>query len=244
MEKTDWQNRGAGHRQRLRDRFLERGLDGFTDAEVLELVLTLGTPRKDCKEMARALLDRFGTFAAVLEASQAELQQVKGVGAKNGFAIHFVHAVARRYLKQQLHDKHYLRSSKDVADYLIHAMRGLKREVFTVIFLDAGYGIIDSEIICEGTLTTNTIHPRELIQASLVRHAAAVVIAHNHPSGSLSPSPADRKLTRHLFLACAFAGIELLDHLIIGAAKRPFSFADQGIMDEIRRDLTPVMNGL
>lgn len=243
MDKNDWQNKGAGHRQRLRDRFLERGLEGFTDAEVVELLLTLGTPRKDCKETARAALERFGSLAAVLGASQAELAQIKGLGPKNGFALSFVQAVSRRYLAQRLTGKDYLRSSREVGDYLVHAMRGLKREVFMVILLDARYGIIDSRIVAEGTLTANTIYPREIVKLALDHHAAALVIAHNHPSGSLAPSAEDRKLTRNLFLACAFVNIRLLDHLIVGAAEQPFSFADHGLMEEIRKQCDPIVTG-
>lgn len=244
MDKVDWQKKGEGHRQRLRDKFLDRGLDAFTDAEVMELLLTLGTPRKDCKELARSVLSRFGNLAAALEASNAELRQVKGLGPKNGFALHFVQAVARRYLKQRLQDKEYLRSSREVGDYLIHAMRDLKQEVFMVILLDASYGIIDTKVVAEGSLTTNTIHPRELIKLTLENHAAAVVVAHNHPSGALAPSAEDRKLTRSLYLALAFVNIQLLDHLIVGAAEQPFSFADHGLMEEIRQECRPIVNGV
>lgn len=243
MDKVDWQKKGEGHRQRLRDKFFERGLDAFTDAEVLELLLTLGTPRKDCKELARSILKRFGSLSVALEASNAELQQVKGIGPKNGFSLHFVQAVARRYLKQRLEDKEYLRSSREVGEYLIHAMRDLKREVFMVILLDASYGIIDTQIVAEGSLTTNIIHPRELIKLALENHAAAIVIAHNHPSGNLTPSNEDRKLTRNLYLALTFANIQLLDHLVIGAKEQPFSFADHGLMEEIRKECVPIVNG-
>ncbi|MGV1100190.1 RadC family protein [Thiovibrio sp. JS02] len=243
MDKTDWQKKGEGHRQRLRDRFLGHGLDGFSDSEVLELLLTLGTPRKDCKEEARALLARFGSLAQVLDAGQAELELVRGIGPKNGFALHLVQAVARRYLKQRLAGKEYLRSSREVGDYLIHAMRGLKREVLMAVFLDSSLGIIDSVIVAEGTLASNTVHPRELIKLALAKHAASLVIAHNHPSGSLTPSEEDKRLTRHLFVALAFAGIQLLDHLVVGSGERPFSFADQGLMEEIRRESRPLLAG-
>ena len=92
MEKKDWQKKGAGHRQRLKDKFEQQGIEAFTDAEVLELLLILGTPRKDCKETARALLKQFGSLPSVLEASSQDLQKIKGVGPNNSFAIHFLHA--------------------------------------------------------------------------------------------------------------------------------------------------------
>jgi DNA repair protein RadC len=225
-----------GHRQRLRDKYHDLGLTALTDDEVLELLLTLGTPRKGCKETARALLAHCGSLAQVLESSPDTLQQVKGVGPHNSFALTFIHDVARRFLGQRLASRHYLRSSKEVADYLNHAMRHLDREVFKVIYLDAAFAIIDTEILFEGTLASNTIYPRELLKASLARDAAALVIAHNHPSGNTQPSQADRALTRTLFQACALLDIRLLDHLIIGSDSRPYSFADHGLMAEIEQE--------
>lgn len=228
------EHKGSGHRQRLREKFLERGIDAFKDDEVLELLLTMGTPRKDCKEAARAALAQFGSLAAVLAAEPAALKQVKGLGPNNIFAVQFLHGVARRYLQQRLRDKNYLRSSREVADYLTHAMCDLQREVFMAIFLDAEHGIIDSRIVAEGTITSNTIYPRELVKEALQCNAAALVVAHNHPSGNLRPSDADQRLTRNLYLACALMNINLLDHLIIGGTAAPYSFADHGLMATIR----------
>lgn len=234
MDKEEWQKKGEGHRQRLRDRFLERGLDGFTDAEVLEILLTFGTPRSDCKEAARQALAECGSFAAVFEASIPALQKINGIGPKNSFAIHFVQAVARRYLKERLRGKRYLHSSAEVRDYLTHSLRGLKKEVFTVIFLDSAHAIIDSEVVAEGTINVNTVYPRELISRALAHNAAALIVAHNHPSGALDPSPQDRHLTRTLCLLCSLMQIQLLDHLIIGDGS--YSFADHGLMTEIQQE--------
>lgn len=242
MEKELWQKKGEGHRARLRDRFLAKGLDGFSETEVLELLLSFGTPRTDCKEPARKLLQKFGTFAKVLEAPIPALQEVQGVGPKNSFALHFVHAVAGYYLKERLVGKRYLHSSQEVAEYLIHALRGLKREVLTVIFLDSSHAIIDSAIVAEGTLNVNTVYPREIIKKALDFHAAALIIAHNHPSGSLQPSPQDLKLTRSLFVLCSYMQIQLLDHLVIGDGS--LSFADSGLMDSIRQECRSALNSL
>lgn len=236
MERAEWQRRGEGHRQRLRDKFLTQGIDAFTDAEIIELLLTFGTPRSDCKEAARELLARFGSLPAVLDAAPVQLQQVKGVGPKNTFALHFIQGVARRYLRQRVVGKEYVRSSREVADYLIHSMRGLQHEVLTVVFLDAAHAVIDAAVVAEGTVTVNTIYPRELVKAALARNASALVIAHNHPSGSLTPSRQDSELTRSLYLVCSFMHLDLLDHLIIGAGDQVYSFADQGVMASIRED--------
>ena len=236
MERDEWQRRGEGHRQRLRDKFLAQGIEAFTDAEIIELLLTFGTPRSDCKEAARALLTQFGSLPAVLDAAPVQLQQVKGVGPKNTFALHFIQGVARRYLHQRVVGKEYVRSSREVADYLIHSMRGLQHEVLTVVFLDAAHAVIDATVVAEGTVTVNTIYPRELVKAALARNASALVIAHNHPSGSLTPSRQDSELTRSLYLVCSFMHLDLLDHLIIGAGDQVYSFADQGLMATIRED--------
>jgi len=209
-------------------------MDSLTDGEVIELLLSFGTPRTDCKGPAREALKRLGSLPAVLDAPGHELEQIKGIGPKNRFALHFIQGVARRYLRQRILGKRYISSSKDVADYLIHAMRGLDHEVFMVVFLDAAHGIIDSEVLSEGTVNVNTVYPREVIKAALSHNASALIIAHNHPSGSQKPSRQDEHLTRTLFLACSFMQITLLDHLIIGASTDVYSFADHGLMRSIR----------
>jgi len=242
VEQKDWQNKGKGHRQRLRDKFTRQGIEAFTDSEVIELLLTLGTPRKDCKEQARALLKHFGSLANVLEAPTDALQKTKGIGPNNSFAIHFLHAVARRYLKCRLQEKQYLHSSRQVAEYLIHSMRDLQQETFTAIFLDASHAIIDTKVVSRGTVSSNTIYPRELVKQALEHNAAAMVVAHNHPSGNLEPSPQDHHLTKTLYLACSFMNIRLLDHLIIGQSETAYSFADHGIMKRIGRECSSVLD--
>ncbi len=242
MDKKEWQKKGEGHRQRLRDRFLERGLDGFSDTEILELLLSFGTPRSDCKEPARKALQQFKTLAAVLEEPLSGLQQIKGIGPKNAFAIHFIQAVARRYLKDRLQGKRYLHSSSEVRDYLNHAMRGLKKEIFTVIYLDSSHAILDSETVAEGTINVNTVYPRELITQALQKNAAAMIVAHNHPSGSLEPSAQDLQLTRTIALLGNMMQIQLLDHIIIGNGS--YSFADNGLMTNIREQCRETMEAL
>lgn len=242
MDKQEWQKKGAGHRQRLRDKFLERGVDALSDAEVIELLLTFGTPRSDCKGPARTALKQFKTLPAVLDARPETLKTIKGLGPKNIFALQFIQGVARRYLQQRICGKNYISSSRDVADYLIHAMRGLEHEVFMVVFLDAAHAVIDTEILSEGTVSVNTVYPRELIKSALSHNASALVVAHNHPSGSLKPSIQDKKLTKTLYLACSFMQINLLDHLIIGEGETTYSFADHGLMAAIQDDCATLLD--
>ncbi len=236
MDRSDWQDKGDGHRQRLRDKFLDQGIDAFTDGEVIELLLTFGTPRSDCKEAARTALRELGSLPAVLDAPAARLGMIKGIGPKNVFALHFIQGVARRYLRQRVVGRQYISSSREVADYLIHLLRGLRREAFVVVYLDAAHAIIDSEVLNEGTVTVNTVYPREVVLAALKHNAAALVIAHNHPSGSLKPSAQDEQLTRTLHLVCSFLHLNLLDHLIIGAGEQVYSFADHGLMTRLREE--------
>ena len=222
-------NKSAGHRQRLRDRFLKSGLDGFADYEVIELLLTLGTPRKDRKDAAKAALNRFKTLPGVLDATPADLGQVPGIGPINLFGLKLVPAVSRRYLQQRLEGKTPLTNSRELFDYLNHTIRDKKRECFVAIYLDAKNRVIADEVLFTGTLTASAVYPREVVGAALAHTAAAVIFAHNHPSGDPAPSPDDMAITRKLVQACSLMGITVHEHLIIGT-EGYFSFADHGHM--------------
>ncbi|MCI5147788.1 MAG: hypothetical protein D3923_20190, partial [Candidatus Electrothrix sp. AR3] len=170
---TPQDKKPTGHRQRLRDKFLERGIDALSDTEVIELLLTFGTPRADCTQPARDALKKFKTLPQVLDAHPLALSKIRGIGPKNTFALQFVQGVARRYLRQRIQKKKYMTSSREVADYLIHTLRGLRHEVFMVVYLDASHAVIDSEILSEGTINVNTVYPRELIKAALAHNACS-----------------------------------------------------------------------
>jgi DNA repair protein RadC len=220
-------HKGDGHRGRLRERFLASGLEGFHDYEVIELLLTLATPRKDCKDQAKAALKHFKTLRGVIDASSEELQAIKGIGPKNVFGIKFARAVAERYLKTKLMRKDPIGSSQELFDYLYHSLRDKKREIFRVVFLDAQNRILAIEDLFEGTLTASSVYPREVIQSALRHHAAGLFLVHNHPSGEPRPSPEDKRITRELIHACRLMGITVHEHLIVGD-NTYFSFADHG----------------
>jgi len=222
-------HKGAGHRQRLRDRFLNAGLDGFHDYEIIELLLTLATPRKDCKDAAKAALDRFQTLQGVLDAAPADLCGVPGIGPVNLFGLKLVPAVSRRYLQQRLEGKTPLTNSRELFDYLNHTIRDKKRECFVAIYLDAKNRVIADEVLFTGTVTASAVYPREVVAAALAHTAAAVIFAHNHPSGDPAPSQDDMAITRKLVQACRLMGITVHEHLIIGT-EGYFSFADHGHM--------------
>jgi DNA repair protein RadC len=229
MDDRAWQKHVAGHRERLRQKFLKYGLEKLTDEEIVELLLTLATPRRDCKKTARETLRRFEGLAGVLEASLEQLQQVPGIGPKNALGLKLVHEVARKFLRERLVGREYLSSSREVYDYLLHALRDLKKEVFQVIFLNGRNEIIQVETLFEGSLTSSAVYPREVIKRALFHHAAALIFAHNHPSGDPQPSNQDFTITRDLFLAGKIMGIRVLDHVIIGK-NRYYSLADQGFI--------------
>lgn len=227
MDTGDWQKQVAGHRGRLREKFLDHGLEKLTDEEIIELLLTLGTPRRDCKQAAREALSRFSGLAGVLEASVGELQQVPGIGPKNALGLKLIHEVARKFLRERLVGREFLTSSQEVYDYLLHSLRDLKKEVFKVIFLNGRNEVIEVKTLFEGSLTSSAVYPREVIKSALEHHAAALVFAHNHPSGDPAPSTQDFTITRELLVAARLMGIKVLDHLVIGR-NRYYSFADQG----------------
>jgi DNA repair protein RadC len=235
MERGDWQKRVAGHRERLRQKFLNHGLKKLTDEETVELLLTLGTPRRDCKQIAREALCHFQGLAGVLEAPEDQLRQVPGIGPKNALGLKLVHEVARRFLRERLKGREFISSSKEVYEYLIHSLRDLKKEIFKVIFLNGRNEVIQVETLFEGSLTSSAVYPREVIKSALEHHAAALVFAHNHPSGDPTPSSQDFTITRDLFLAGKIMSIQVLDHLIIGR-NRYYSFADQGHIRKWERE--------
>lgn len=227
MEKEGWQKRGEGHRERLRKRFLEGGLERFSDEEVIEFLLTLGTPRGDLKMPARDALKKFGSLSGVLSASVDQLREVKGIGPRNALYLSLVHQVAGRFLKEEAAGKPFFTSSQAVFDYLFHSLRDSKREVFKVLFLNRKNELIADRDLFVGSLTGSAVYPREIMVAALEHNAAGLVFVHNHPSGDPAPSLEDQRLTRDLVWAAKLMMIQVLDHLVIGH-NRYYSFADDG----------------
>ncbi len=218
-----------GHRQRLRERFLNSGLQGFHDYEVIELLLTLGTPRKDCKQVAKDALAKFGSLNAVLEADPIELQKIDGIGQSNVFGLKLTQTVARRYLADRVIGQNIITSSDEVLDYLKHNLRDKKQEIFSVIYLNGRNNITGMEELFHGSLTTSAVYPREVVKKVLKQNAAAIILIHNHPSGNLSPSQEDIKITKKLKDAVATIDVKVHDHLII-AGNDYYSFADNNLI--------------
>ena len=224
-----------GHRKRLRERFIESGLVGFQDYEIVELLLTLGSPRKDCKQPAKEAIRKFKTLKGVLEAAPEELQQIKGIGPHNSFGISLVQEVARKYLREKIIDRPVCSSSQEVFDYLYHSMRGLKKEVFKVIYLDSQNRIIEIEDLFRGTVDSSVVHVREVIESAIRYKAVSLIFVHNHPSGNPAPSQSDRDLTRDLVIAAGIMGLKVLDHIVIGD-DRYYSFTGDGFTGQCEAD--------
>ena len=218
-----------GHRQRLREKFLKSGLEGFNDYEIIELLLTLGTPRTDCKQQAKDALRKFGSLKEVLEAEHAGLKEIKGIGDKNVLGLKIAQAVSRRYLADRVLDKDFVRSSDEVLDYLKHNLRDKNREIFLVIYLNGRNQILKMEELFEGTLSTSAVYPREVVRRALVNDAAALVFVHNHPSGNPNPSQDDLTITKKLKKAAQAIDVSVHDHLII-AGNDVYSFGDHGLI--------------
>ncbi len=225
----------AGHRKRLRERFFKAGLKGFRDYEIIELLLTLGTPRRDCKPQAKDAVRKFKTLRGVLEASPEELQQINGIGLRSAFSIKLVQEVAREYLRERIIEKPVYQSSQELFDYLYHSMRDLKKEVFKLIYLNSQNQVLEIDELFRGTVNSSLVFPREVIEGALKHSATSLIFVHNHPSGNPEPSASDRVLTRDLVYAGGIMRVKVLDHIIIGN-DRYFSFAGYGLIEEYEMD--------
>ena len=221
----------AGHRKRLREKFIKSGIAGFHDYEIIELLLSLGTPQRDCKQQAKEAIRRFKTLRGVLEAPPEELQKISGIGPHNSFGIKLVQEVAREFLKEKLMEKPVYTSADEVFDYLYHSMRDLKKEVFKVVYLNSQNQIIETEDLFHGTVNSSAVSPREVVESTLKHNAVSLIFAHNHPSGNPEPSKSDMELTRDLIYAANTVQIKVLDHIIIGN-NRYYSFAGRGLIEE------------
>jgi len=221
----------AGHRKRLREKFIKSGIAGFHDYEIIELLLSLGTPRRDCKQQAKEAIKRFKTLRGVLEAPTEELQKISGIGPHNAFGIKLVQEVAREFLKEKLIEKPVYTSADEVFDYLYHSMRDLKKEIFKVVYLNSQNQIIETEDLFHGTVNSSAVSPREVVESTLKHNAVSLIFAHNHPSGNPEPSKSDMDLTRDLIYAANTVQIKVLDHIIIGN-NRYYSFAGRGLIEE------------
>jgi DNA repair protein RadC len=217
------------HAARPRERALALGTASLADAELLALLLRTGVRGQGVLHFAQQLLERFGGFPGLLQANVDSLKGIKGLGPAKRAELAAVAEMARRSLARQLQEQAVFQSPDNVRQYLQLHMAGLPHEEFAVLFVDAQHRLITMKTLFRGTLTQTSVYPREVVKAALGCNAAAVVLAHNHPSGSAEPSRADEMLTQALKQALALVDIRVLDHLVIGHGQ-VVSFSERGLL--------------
>jgi DNA repair protein RadC len=215
--------------ERPRERFLAHGAASLSDAELFALLIGAGGRGQSALELARDLLARFGRLSRVLSAAHRELDAVPGLGAARSAQIAAVMELARRALAEEMRARDSLASPAAVRAYLRLRMQDLGHECFYCVFLDAQNRVMVAEEMFRGTLTQTSVYPREIVKRCLQHNAAAVILAHNHPSGVAEPSIQDQALTRTLAEALALVDVKVLDHFIV-APGACLSFAERGLL--------------
>lgn len=223
MAITDWPVK-----ERPRERLLALGPASLADAELLAILLRTGVKGRTAVDLARQLLVRFGSLSALFSAESLG-KTTPGLGSAKLAQLQAALELARRALKEELAIHDVLSSPGAVRDYLRLSLAGRGHEVFLVLLLDAQHRVVAVEELFRGTLTQTSVYPREVVKCALKHNAAAVILAHNHPSGVAEPSHADEILTRSLKAALALVDIQVLDHFII-AGSRTMSFAERGLI--------------
>ncbi|MDX1251404.1 MAG: DNA repair protein RadC [Gammaproteobacteria bacterium] len=225
MSITDWPEL-----ERPREKLLDRGPGALSDAELLAIFLRTGIPGKTAVDLARELINDYGSLRTLFEADQKTFCNGKGLGTAKYVQLQAVLEMSRRYLRETLDRSDALNSPSDTRRFLTARLRGYPHEVFACLFLDNRHRVIRFDEMFTGTLDGASVHPREVVKRALAHNAAAVIFAHNHPSGVAEPSRADEALTRRLKDALALVDIRVLDHLIIGDGEDVVSFAERGLL--------------
>lgn len=217
--------------ERPRERLLALGPTALSDAELLAIYLRVGVRGKSAVDLARDLLLRFdGRLATLVDASLDELASVSGIGTAKAAQLKASFELARRALTQQMSARDLLTSPAQVRDWLRLKLATRKNEVFLALWLDAQNRLLKADELFTGTLTQTSVYPREVVKTALEHNAAAVILAHNHPSGLAEPSRADEMLTRSLKAALAMVDVKLLDHFIVAGNATPLSLAERGLL--------------
>jgi DNA repair protein RadC len=196
--------------------------------ELLELLLTYAIPRRDVKPYAKELMGRFGGLAGVLDAAPQTLEEILHIGPVSSTLVGLVKKLCEEYLAEKMKARDALSSPQAVLDFARVKMAGLPHEAFMVIFLNTKNKVLDYKVIQEGTVDRAVIYPRRIVEEAISRHAASLILVHNHPSGHSEPSPEDRDLTRSIVEAARTIDLRVLDHVIVGK-EGYFSFMENHI---------------
>ena len=222
----------TGHRERLRQKLAENGLDGFLPHEILELLLTYAIPRKDTKPLAWALLKKFGSLAGVFDADEKQLREVDGIGEHAAQFIKLIRAVFKLYSFEQVREKVAIHSPQQVIEYCKASLADRKEECLELIFLSVRNTIIGTQMVATGLIDRVAISPRKVVECALAASASAIILVHNHPSGDATPSKEDIALTKEIIQAAALFHIRVHDHIIIGAGGSHLSLRADGVIDD------------
>lgn len=214
--------------ERPREKLLARGASYLSDSELLAIFLRTGTQGKTAVDLARDLLQRFGGLRALLEADCATFCEPKGLGPVKYVQIQASLEMARRHLFESLCQGDVIANPNDTRHFLAARLREIPHEVFACLFLDSKHCVLEYEELFRGSISGASVHPREVLKRALHHNAAAVIFAHNHPSGNAEPSEADKRITRKLSDVLALVDVRVVDHLIIG--ERIVSFAERGLL--------------
>jgi len=215
--------------ERPREKLLKRGAQSLTDAELLAIFLRTGIAGKSAIDLARDLIQTFGGLAGLLAASKDDFCKAKGLGDAKYVQLQAVMEINRRYLREELTGRDVLTSPNATRDYLKLRLRGLSHEVFACLFLDNRHRVIEYQELFRGTIDGASVHPREVVKEAIRWNAAAVIFAHNHPSGVAEPSQADLRITKRLKDALELIDVRVLDHIIVGEQDGT-SFAERGLI--------------
>jgi len=215
--------------ERPREKLLMRGASALSDAELLAIFLRTGVTGKSAVDLARDLLGKYGSLTRLFAAEVADFCEVKGMGPAKFVQLQAVLEMSRRALQEELQRGESLNSPRVVRDYLQLLLAGRQQEVFLVLFLDTQHRVIAFEELFQGTLNQTSVYPRVVVKRALTHNAAAVILAHNHPSGVAEPSQADQLLTNALKQALALVDVRVLDHFVV-AAGQTLSFAERGLL--------------
>lgn len=224
MAITDWPEG-----ERPREKLLSRGAASLSDAELLAIFLRTGVAGKSAVDLARELLTRSGSLTRLFASGEADFCAVHGMGQAKFVQLQAVLEMSRRALKEELQRGDALNSPRVVRDYLQLLLGGRHQEVFLILFLDTQHRVIASEELFHGTLSQTSVYPREVVKRALAHNAAAVILAHNHPSGIAEPSQSDQLLTDSLKQALSLVDVRVLDHFIVAMGKT-LSFAEKGLI--------------
>lgn len=218
-----------GHRERLRERFRQGGADTMPDYELIELILFRAIPRRDTKPLAKAILAKFGSFTAAINAAEDRLAEIPGLGKAAITELKLVRAAALRMMQKEMMGREVINSWSKLVNYCRAAMGFETREQFRVLFLDKRNQLIADEVQGQGTVDHTPVYVREVLRRSLELAASAIILVHNHPSGDPTPSRADIEITKEIMDAAKRLGIEVHDHLII-TRKAEASLRGLGLM--------------